>query len=256
MMRARTFAAVMAATLLALPVARAEDAEPALLDGNFSFNQPLGEIDMAAAQRGFQIYREVCSACHALNEMSYQDLAGLGYSDDQVRTIAAEASVADIKDDGSPTERPGKPSDRIARPFPNEAAARAANNGAAPPDLALIVKSRKGGANYPFSILQGYKTPPADVKVAQGMNYNIYFAAGNHQIAMPQPLEDGSVKFADGSPNKLPDEAHDVATFLEWAANPELDTRKRMGAKVILFLAITVGVLFFAKQAIWRGVDH
>ena len=121
-----------------------------------------------------------------------------------------------------------------------------------PPDLALIAKSRKGGANYVYSILQGYKTAPADMKMSDGMNYNVYFP-GN-QIAMPQPLQDGSVTFADGTPNNLQQEAKDVATFLEWAANPELAQRKEMGVRVMLFLLVLAGVLYFAKRNIWKDV--
>jgi ubiquinol-cytochrome c reductase cytochrome c1 subunit len=258
MFRVRSFAAaVLFGTMLAVPQARAdESAVPPMMNGDFSFNQPLGQIDMAAAQRGFQIYREVCSTCHALVEMSYQDLSGLGYTDDQIRAIAADAKVADIKDDGTPTERPAKPSDRIARPFPNEKAARAANNGAAPPDLALIVNAREGGANYVYSILQGFKDPPHDFKMADGMNYNVYFANGNQQIAMPQPLQDASVTYADGSKNDLQHEAHDVATFLEWASNPELNERKRMGVMVLIFLGVLVGVLVIGKRHIWKDVQH
>jgi ubiquinol-cytochrome c reductase cytochrome c1 subunit len=254
MIRRFALAAVAVVALSAGSSSLAEEAAPKLLDGHFSFDTMLGTIDLAAAQRGLQIYKEVCSACHALEELSYRNIAELGYTEDQVKAFAADYKVADLKDDGTPTERPAKPSDRFVKPFPNVLAARAANNGALPPDLALIVKARKGGANYVYSLLQGYEDPPADFKMNDGMNYNKMYAAGNHQIAMPQPLQDGSVTYADGSPNDLAHEAHDVATFLEWAANPDLNERKQMGFKVLVFLVVMSVVLYFGKIRIWRDV--
>jgi ubiquinol-cytochrome c reductase cytochrome c1 subunit len=254
MFRGFALSALAIAALLVAPGTRAEEEAPSLLDGHFSFDAWNGTIDIAAAQRGLQIYKEVCSNCHGVYELSYRNIAELGYSEDQVKAFAADYKVPDLKDDGTPTERTAKPSDRFVRPFPNDLAARAANNGALPPDLALIVKSRKGGANYVYSILQGYIDPPADFAMNPGMNYNKYFISGNHQIAMPQPLQDGSVTFADGSPNDLAHEAHDVATFLEWAANPELNVRKQMGEKVMIFLIVMAIVLYIAKRKIWSDV--
>jgi ubiquinol-cytochrome c reductase cytochrome c1 subunit len=253
MIRRYIIAATVVAALLVAPSLHAEDAEPApLKNGNFSFDRPLGQIDKAAAQRGLQIYKEVCSACHGLYELSYRNIEELGYTPDQAKAFAADYKVPDLNDQGEPTERTALPSDKFVRPFPNFKAARAANNGALPPDLALIAKSRKGGATYPYSLLQGYRDPPADVKMGDGMYYNIYFPG--HQIAMPPPLADGVVTFADGSPNDLDHEAHDVATFLEWAANPEIDERKQMGVKVVLFLVVLSVVLYLGKRYIWRDV--
>jgi ubiquinol-cytochrome c reductase cytochrome c1 subunit len=253
MIRRFAFAALAVAVLGAAPVAIADDEEAPLLDGKFSFDSLFGTIDLAAAQRGLQVYKEVCSTCHGLYELSYRNIEDLGYTEAQAKAFAADYKVADVKDDGTPTERPAKPSDKFVRPFPNDLAARAANNGALPPDLALIVKARDGGANYVYSIMQGYGTPPAGMNMADGMNYNKYFA-GTHQIAMPQPLQDGSVKFADGSPSDLASEAHDVATFLEWAANPELNARKQMGTKVLIFLVVMAGLLYVGKRRIWADV--
>jgi len=178
----------------------------------------------------------------------------LGYSDEQVKNFAAQYQVADTNDDGAVIQRPAKPSDKFVRPFPNEKAARAANNGAYPPDLALIEKSREGGADYVYSLLQGYKDAPADVKLSDGQYYNIYFSAGGQKIGMPQPLTDGAVTFADGAPNDLKSEAHDIATFLAWAAEPETDARKRLGARVMLFLIILTGALYYSKRKIWAKV--
>jgi ubiquinol-cytochrome c reductase cytochrome c1 subunit len=251
------FAVSAAVTLpYAAPVAHAQEAaaEPELLKGDWSFSGIFGTIDKASAQRGLQIYKEICSNCHGLYEMSYRNIAALGYTDDQVKAFAAQYQVPDTDDEGAVIQRAAKPSDKFVRPFPNEKAARAANNGAYPPDLALIEKSREGGANYVFSLMQGYKTPPADVKLADGQYYNIYFANGGQKIGMPQPLTDGAVTFADGSPNDLKSEAHDVATFLAWAAEPENDARKRMGVKVMLFLIVLTGALYYAKRKIWANV--
>lgn len=247
--------AVTAAVAMA-PVAHAQEAavEPKLLKGDWSFDGIFGTIDKASAQRGLQIYKEVCSNCHGLYEMSYRNIAALGYSDEQVKNFAAQYQVADTNDDGAVIQRPAKPSDKFVRPFPNEKAARAANNGAYPPDLALIEKSREGGADYVYSLLQGYKNAPADVKLSDGQYYNIYFTAGGEKIGMPQPLTDGAVTFADGSPNDLKSEARDIATFLAWAAEPEQDVRKRLGARVMLFLIILTGALYYSKRKIWAKV--
>jgi ubiquinol-cytochrome c reductase cytochrome c1 subunit len=261
MIRRFLFGAAIAVTAavslpLAVPVAHAQEAaaEPALLKGDWSFSGIFGTVDKAAAQRGLQIYKEVCSNCHGLYEMSYRNIAALGYSEEQVKNFAAQYQVNDIGDDGSVIQRPAKPSDKFVRPFPNEKAARAANNGAYPPDLALIVKSREGGVNYVYSILQGYKEPPADVKLADGQYYNIYFAAGGQKIGMPQPLTDGAVTFEGGAPNDLKNEAHDVATFLAWAAEPEQDARKRLGVRVMLFLIVLTGALYYGKRKIWADL--
>ena len=244
--------AALGAAALAMGQAATAQEEPALLDGHFSFDSFFGTIDKADAQKGLQIYKEVCSTCHALKELSYRDIEELGYSEEQAKSFASDYKVADVKDDGSPTERPALPADRFVHPFPNDQAARAANNGAAPPDLALIVKARNGGANYVYSILQGYGATPSGVTVNPGMNYNKFFAAGNFQIAMPQPLTDGAVTFADGSKNDLQHEAYYIATFLEWASNPELNERKQLGVKVLIFLVVMTGILFAAKRKIWE----
>jgi ubiquinol-cytochrome c reductase cytochrome c1 subunit len=252
MIRRFLFGASLAvSTLLTLPAAHAEE-ETKLLKGNFSFEGIFGTYDRASLQRGLQIYTEVCSNCHGLYEMSYRNLEGLGYNEDQVKAYASQKQVPDTNDEGQPVMRPAKGSDKFVRPFPNEKAARAANNGAYPPDLALITSAREGGADYIYSLLQGYKDAPKDVKLGNGMNYNEFFPG--HQIGMPQPLTDGAVTFSDGTSNKLEQEARDIATFLQWAAEPEMEARKRMGAKVILFLLITTAALYYAKRKIWSNL--
>lgn len=243
----------IAAPSLLASSAQAEDEEHTqLLDAGFSFRGAFGTIDKASAQRGLQIYKEVCSNCHGLYELSYRNIAELGYTDDQVKAFAAQYQVDDFDDKGQPVKRPAKPSDRFVRPFPNEAAAREANNGAYPPDLALIAKSRKGGSDYVYSLLQGYGTPPADMKMNEGMNYNKFFPG--HQIAMPQPLTDGAVTFEDGTKNTLQQEAKDISTFLEWAAEPEADARKAMGWRVMLFLLPFTILLYAVKRKVWADL--
>src|SRR5437870_3333317 len=169
-MRTLAFAAAVA---LSLGTASAAE-EPKLPSEQWSFDGVLGTYDRAALQRGFQVYKEVCSACHAVKELYYRDLAELGFSEDEVKALAAQVQVTDAQpnDQGEMVQRPGRPSDPIARPFPNDQAARAANNGALPPDLALIVKARPGGSNYVYAILTGYKDPPPGFAMLSGMNYS------------------------------------------------------------------------------------
>jgi ubiquinol-cytochrome c reductase cytochrome c1 subunit len=206
-------------------------------------------------QRGFQVYKEVCSACHPVKHLSFRDLEELGYSEDQVKGIAAQTQVTDgPNDQGEMFQRPARPSDPMPKPFPNDQAARAANNGALPPDLSLIVKAREGGPDYVYGILTGFKDPPKDFKMTEGTYYNEYFPG--HQIKMPPPLSDGQVKFAGDAPDKVADEARDVVNFLQWAAEPTLDQRHRMGFKVMLFLIIAAGVFYAAKRKIWSRIHH
>ena len=254
--------AVIAAAMLAQPAqsARAQAADagaPPLPDVSWSFEGPFGTFDRAALQRGFQIYSQVCSACHSMNLLTYDDLAGpngLGYTDTAVKAIAAQKQVADIGKDGQPIQRAALPADHFVAPFPNENAARTANNGAVPPDLSDIIKAREGGPRYVYGILTGFREPPKNVTMRSGMNYNLYFPG--HQIAMPQPLQDDSAQYADGTKATLPQEAHDVVTFLTWASDPMTEQRKRTGAKVILFLLAMTGVLYGAKRRVWSDVEH
>ena len=220
----------------------------------WSFQGVFGTYDQAALQRGFQVYKEVCSACHAVKHLYYRDLTDLGYTDDQVKGFAAQAQVTDgPNDQGEMYQRPAKPSDPIVGPFPNDQAARAANNGALPPDLSLVVKARDGGPDYVYAILTGFKDVPAGVTMQPNMNYNEYFPG--HQIGMPPPLSaDGQITYADGNKATIPQMAHDVTTFLAWAAEPNLDERHRMGAKVILFLVVAAGVFYAAKRKIWADL--
>jgi ubiquinol-cytochrome c reductase cytochrome c1 subunit len=257
-MRRLALAAVAALAILA-PAQAAEEAS--IPSQRWSFDGPFGTYDRAALQRGFQVYKEVCSACHSMSLVHYRDLGppgingtgGIGFNADEVKALAAEVEVTDGPNDaGDMFQRPGKPADRFKAPFANANAARAANNGALPPDLSLMAKARVGGPNYIYAVLTGYVDPPADVKLMEGMNYNKAFPG--HQIAMPNPLSPDQVSYADGTKATVDQMAHDVATFLNWTAEPELEARKRLGVKVILFLVILSGLLFFAKRKIWADV--
>ncbi len=231
------------------PARAAEEATP-LMQRHWPFDGMFGHFDRAAAQRGLQIYREVCSNCHSLKYIAFRNLAALGYSDDEIKAIAAEAQITDgPNDQGEMYQRPGKPTDIFPAPFPNEQAARVANGGALPPDLSLIVKARAGGANYVYSLLQGYRDPPAGETGPAGTYYNIYFPS--HWIAMPPPLSAGQVTYADGTEATLAQEAADVASFLTWAAEPTLEVRKQTGLKVMLFLIVLTALLYATKRRIW-----
>lgn len=230
---------------------------------NWSFNGPFGVYDRAALQRGFQVYKEVCSACHSLTHIAFRNLGergGPGFSEDQVRAIAAGYRVpADPDEQGRTVNASGQPlmraataADYVPPPFPNEQATRAANNGALPPDLSLIVRARAGHADYAYSILTGFgQRPPANERMARGMQYNPYFPG--HQIAMPPPLSDGSVTYADGARATVDQQARDVVTFLAWAADPKMEERKRTGFSVMIFLVLLSTLLHFSYKRLWRG---
>jgi ubiquinol-cytochrome c reductase cytochrome c1 subunit len=217
----------------------------------WSFNSMLGTYDLAALQRGFQVYKEVCSACHSMNLLAYRNLQQIGFSSAEVKAIAAAYTVADgPNDEGDDFERPGLPKDRFVAPFKNDNAARAANNGSLPPDMSLIAKARIGGPDYIHALLaDGYTTPPASVEVLEGLHYNKYFP--NNQIAMAAPLTEGHVEYADGTAATVDQMAYDVSNFLMWAADPYMVERKRTGLKVIIFLLILTGLLYGAKKRIW-----
>jgi len=250
--------AAAAAILLALGAQMSlaqEETTPPLPNPGWSFDGIFGTFDRAALQHGFQIYSEVCSNCHSMNLLHYRDLAALGYNDDEIKAIAAQKQVtAGPNDQGDMFQRPAQPADAFVPPFPNDQANRAAHNGALPPDLSLIIKARDGGPDYCYGILTGFKQAPADFKLTEGMNYDEYFPG--HQIAMPQPLQDNSVTFADGTQALLPEEAHDVCTFLTWASEPKMEERKETGVKVMLFLFVMSLVLYGAKRKIWAPVHE
>ncbi len=219
----------------------------------WSFNGLFGTYDRGALQRGYQVYAEGCAGCHSLRLLSYRNLAAIGFNEARIKKIAAEAEVTDgPNDEGEMYQRPARPSDRFAPPFPNANAARAANNGALPPDLSLITKARAGGADYVHAILTGYRDAPKDVQMGEGMNYNPYFPGNT--IAMPPPLSADQVEYADKTKATVGRMAEDVTTFLTWAAEPELEERKRLGIKVLLFLLVLTGMLYALKRKIWADL--
>jgi ubiquinol-cytochrome c reductase cytochrome c1 subunit len=222
----------------------------------WTFQGLFGTLDRAAMQRGFQVYNEVCAGCHSLRLVAYRNLMDIGFTEDQVKTIAAEKEVTDgPNDEGEMFDRPARPSDKFVSPFPNVQAARSANNGAFPPDLSLIVKARVGGADYLHALLTGYKEePPKGVKLAENMAYNVYFTG--HQIAMPSPLSDDGVEYADKTKATVAQMSQDVTTFLAWASEPEMEERKRLGVKAILFLIVFTGMLYALKRKIWADIKH
>ncbi len=217
------------------------------------FDGAFGTFDRQAAQRGAQVYLEVCSACHGLNHLYYRNLEDLGFSAAEVKEIAAKRNVTDGPNgEGEMFERPALPADTIASPYPNEQAARAANNSALPVDLSLIIKARHDGANYIYSLLTGYKDAPAAVTLMPGLNYNPYFPGG--QIAMPAPLSPNQVTYIDGPNATVEQMSEDVVIFLQWAAEPEMERRKSMGIKVMLFLGVFTIFFIIAKRRVWNKI--
>jgi ubiquinol-cytochrome c reductase cytochrome c1 subunit len=228
--------------------AAAQEVEP--IEVAWPHEGVFGTFDRAAAQRGLQVYREVCSACHGVTYIAFRHLVELGFSEDQARALAAEYTVMDGPDEnGEMFERPARLTDPIPPPYPNEQAARAANGGALPPDLSLITKARPEGSDYVYSILVGYEEPPPDVEAREGMYYNLYFPG--HWIAMPPPLQDGQVTYADGTEATVSQMAADVTTFLTWAGEPTLEQRKQTGLKVMLFLIVFAGLTFATMRKVW-----
>ncbi|MCB1557059.1 MAG: cytochrome c1 [Alphaproteobacteria bacterium] len=217
---------------------------------HWSFDGMTGTYDRGALQRGYQVYREVCSSCHSMDKIAFRNLADLGYTEEEIKAIASEYEVEDGPgEDGEMFMRTATPADYFPAPFPNKEAAMYANNGAAPPDMSLLAKARHGGANYIYGILTGYEDPPAEVHLMSGQHYNKYMA-GN-VLAMAPPLTDGQVSYADGSPETVMQYAKDVATFLSWASEPHMEARKQTGFKVLFFDLILAGLMYGVKRKIW-----
>ena len=218
---------------------------------DWAFDGVFGKVDKQSAQRGFQVYKEVCSACHGLQRIAFRNLTSIGFSEAEVKALAASYQVKDgPNDDGEMFERAGRPADYFPSPYPNDNAAKAAQNGAVPPDLSLITKAREHGPSYVYSLLTGYEPAPEGVTLASGQSYNPYFPG--HVLAMPAPLSEGNVDYADGTKATLEQQSHDVVTFLQWAAEPEMQARKAMGIKVLVFLVIFSAFAYIAKRNIWR----
>lgn len=237
-------------------------------DVHWSFESPFGSYDRAALQRGFQVYKEVCSACHSLNSVAFHDLitsredptSGIGFSEAQAKAIASSYKVPAGPNDkgettdanGNPLTRPGILADYFPPPFPNEEAARTANSGALPPDLSLIVKARAGGPQYVYSIITGFhEKQPENFKVLANKYFNPYFATWN--ISMPPPLADNQVSFSDGTKATIDQEARDVVTFLSWASEPKMEERKHVGFGVMAFLILLSVLLYLSYRRVWHS---
>jgi len=231
-------------------------------DISFSHDGAFGTYDRGQLQRGLKVYKEVCAACHSMNQIAFRNFADLGYDEGQVKAIAKEFQVPSIDPaTGEATTRDGLPADKWPDPYANEVAARAANNNALPPDLSLITKARHNGPAYVYSLLTGYQDQPAkllkefpDAKTGTGLYYNPYFA--NLNIAMAPPLSDGQVTFDDGSPNTVKDMSKDVAAFLTWSAEPKMEARKQIGWAALLFLLISTLLAYMSYRSIWADKKH
>lgn len=252
MKRILTGALTAAFYVIGAHAAVAAEVKP-LPDYDWSFDGIFGQFDRASAQRGLQVYREVCASCHSLRYVAFRNLADIGYNQEQIEAIAAEYTVIDGPDDeGEMFEREARPADRFPLPFPNDKAAAAANNGAVPPDLSLMAKARANGPSYIRALLLGYEEPPADLEMFPGQSYNVYFP-GN-LIAMAQPLYEDGVEYQDGTEATVDQMSADVAQFLMWAAEPKLEVRKQTGIKVILFLIVFTAILYAVKRKVWADV--
>jgi cytochrome c1 len=259
MTRSRLFALVLALAVPGAALAQQNDNHaPEIAPQRWSFTPPFGTYDNAQLQRGFEVYKQVCATCHSMRLLSYRNLGEPGgpeFSPKAVETLASQVQVTDGPNEkGEMFQRPARPSDRFRSPFANEQLARVANNGALPPDLSVIAKAREGGPDYIYAILTGYRDPPQGFEVAPGMHYNQAFPG--HQIAMPPPLSDGVITYADGTKPTLDNYARDVSAYLMWAAEPKLEERHKTGAQVMIFLLVFAVIMYLAKRTVWARLHH
>ena len=252
-----SFAAALV-VLSALPVAAQDNHAREIARQSWSFTPPFGSYDNAQLQRGFQVYQDVCAQCHSMGLLSYRNLGEPGgpeFSPKAVDALASQVQITDGPNDkGETFQRPGRPSDRFRSPFANEQQARAANNGALPPNLSVMAKARPGGPDYIYALLTGYREAPEGFELAQGMHYNAAFPG--HQIAMPPVLSDGAVAYTDGTERMLHNYARDVAAYLMWAAEPKLEERHKIGARVMIFLFVFAVIVFLAKRRVWARLHQ
>ncbi len=226
------------------------------LKTDWTFKGLFGKFDRASLQRGYQVYTEVCAACHSMKYLSYRNLSEKGgpeFSIAQAKAIAASFEVTDGPNaDGEMFQRPGKLSDKFVMPYENVKAAEAANGGAYPPDMSVLVKARGGGVDYIYSLLQGYEEAPSGMILDDGVHYNKYMY-GN-KIKMSAPLSDGIIEYSDGTNPSVEQMSKDVTTFLMWAAEPSLEARHQMGFKAIVYLIILTILVYFSMKRIWSRV--
>lgn len=246
----RAAAGVAAGSLLTVGVAFASDDGMHPQHYDWSHKGYFSAFDTNALRRGYEVYRQVCSTCHSMDTLAYRNLVGVTHTEDQAKMIAASVEVKDgPNDEGEMFTRPGVLADRFVRPYDNDEMARFVNGGALPPDFSQLAKARHGGEDYIFSLLTGYREPPAGVQVRQGLYYNTYFPGG--AIAMAPPLNDGQIENEDGTPATVSQMAKDVATFMAWASEPETDERKKAGVKWITFLIGMAAVTGWYKRFKW-----
>ena len=228
-----------------------------LLKTDWTFKGLFGKYDRASLQRGYQVYTEVCAACHSMQYLSYRNLAEPGgpeFTEEQAKAIAASFEVLDgPNSDGEMFMRPAKLSDKFVKPYENVEASKAANGGAYPPDMSVLAKARKGGADYIYSLLLGYEDPPAGIKLDDGVYFNKYMY-GN-KIKMSAPLSDGLVEYNDGTEASEEQMAKDITTFLMWSAEPHLETRHKTGFRVIVYLIILSALVYLTMKKIWSRVE-
>lgn len=279
MLRKGIALAALGFALIAAPaMASTTHAEPK--DVKWGFEGPFGKFDQAQLQRGYKVYREVCSACHSMELMSFRNLGQKGgpfydpkyknpNDNPYVKAIAKDYQINDIDSEtGDVIQRPGTSADRFPNPFPNEPAARASNGGALPPDLSTMAKARELGPRYIYSLLTGYEEPPAGLEVPAGKHYNPYFPGDLSAfykgpkvpeggfIGMPPPLAPDKVSFDDGTKSSVEQQAKDVVAFLTWASEPKMEERKSFGIAAIIYLLILSGILYASYKRIWRNVSH
>jgi cytochrome c1 len=251
-------ALVVAARPCAAADAPSAAEEPKIEAQDWTFTGPFGNFNNNQLQRGFQVYKQVCSNCHSMRLLSYRNLGESGgpeFKPEAVDALAAQVQVTDGPNDkGEMFQRPARASDRFRSPFANAEAARAALGGALPPDLSVMAKARPGGPDYVYALLTGYRTTPAGFELAPGMYYNVAFPG--HQIAMPPPLSDGLVAYTDGTKPTLDNYARDVSAFLMWAAEPKLEERHQLGATVLTFLIVFAVIMYLAKRSVWARLHR
>ena len=251
----RLIIVILSTLIFIKPLFSAETIDP--IKVNWSFKELTGKFDRASLQRGFQVYKEVCASCHSMQYLSYRNLGEPGgpeFTQEEVKAIAASVEIEDGPDSqGEMFTRQGKPSDKFKSPYLNVEASIAANGGAYPPDMSVLVKARPGGADYMYSVLMGYEEPPAGMKLDDGVYYNKYMIG--QKIKMASPLSDGIVEYSDGTEATMDQMAKDVTTFLAWAAEPELEERHRVGFKVIIYLILLTILVYLSMKKIWSRID-
>ena len=239
--------------LFLIPILHCEE-KIILKKQNWTFEGIFGRYDDLSLQRGLQIYQEVCSACHGMKRVRFRELEDLGFTEDQIKKYSETFDIIDGPNElGEMFMRPGEPSDTFVSPYKNKEEAKASFNGVYPPDLSLLTKAMKNGPNYIYSLLTGYEDPPNDFELTEGLYYNPYH--DGKVIAMPPPLYDDAIEYIDGTNASLHQLSYDIVNFLSWAAEPELEKRKSMGVKVVLFLIVLTALLYVTMKETWSRIE-